>query len=95
MKCTLLPQYDNGRLVDHHGIINENAFYQYFTVWYNHEFISVAATQGNFRPTPPAWTSGGKSERKVDSKSGLSDYSVPLSYAAALTLHFVKVIKYQ
>lgn len=63
------PQYANGRLVDERGIIFQDAFYQYLTVWYNYEFISVAATQGNFRPIPPAWTSGGKTEHKVDSKS--------------------------
>ncbi|XP_071837181.1 protein patched homolog 1-like isoform X2 [Apostichopus japonicus] len=61
-----LARYANGRLVDERGIIFQDAFYQYLTVWYNYEFISVAATQGNFRPIPPAWTSGGKTEHKVD-----------------------------
>uniref|UniRef100_A0A8C5WIW5 Patched 2 n=1 Tax=Leptobrachium leishanense TaxID=445787 RepID=A0A8C5WIW5_9ANUR len=50
-----LNQLTSQRLVDEKGLIPEDAFYIYLTVWVNNDPLGYAASQANFYPTPPVW----------------------------------------
>ena len=43
------------RLVDSHGIINRNAFYNYLTAWYSNDAMAYSYSQANIVPTPKQW----------------------------------------
>ena len=44
-----------GRLVDSHGIINRNAFYNYLSAWTSNDALAYTASQANFHPLPKQW----------------------------------------
>ncbi|KAM8930314.1 protein patched homolog 2 [Pelodytes ibericus] len=50
-----LNQLTSRRLVDEDGLIPEDAFYIYLTVWVSNDPLGYAASQANFYPTPPEW----------------------------------------
>uniref|UniRef100_A0A1B0EZA4 Uncharacterized protein n=1 Tax=Phlebotomus papatasi TaxID=29031 RepID=A0A1B0EZA4_PHLPP len=43
------------RLVDHEGIINPKAFYNYLSAWASNDILAYGASQGNLRPEPREW----------------------------------------
>ncbi|PIO14586.1 hypothetical protein AB205_0149690, partial [Aquarana catesbeiana] len=43
------------RLVDENGLIPQDAFYIYLTVWVSNDPLGYAASQANFYPQPPEW----------------------------------------
>ncbi|XP_059620368.1 protein patched isoform X2 [Phlebotomus argentipes] len=43
------------RLVDHEGIINPKAFYNYLSAWAWNDILAYGASQGNLRPEPREW----------------------------------------
>ena len=43
------------RLVDAHGIINRNAFYNYLSAWYSNDAMAYSYSQANIVPTPKEW----------------------------------------
>nr|WJJ61139.1 Patched [Patiria miniata] len=53
------------RLVDDHGVINPDGFYNYLTVWCNYDTWSYSASQAMLHPAPAQWTPGGKTDRDV------------------------------
>ncbi|XP_053325363.1 protein patched homolog 2 [Spea bombifrons] len=48
-------QLTSRRLVDQKGLIPEDAFYIYLTVWASNDPLGYAASQANFYPPPPEW----------------------------------------
>ena len=43
------------RLVDEHGIINPNAFYNYMTAWYSNDAMAYSFSQASIVPKPREW----------------------------------------
>ncbi|XP_072172750.1 protein patched homolog 1-like [Diadema setosum] len=89
-------RYYTGRLVDEHGVIYPDAFYNYLTVWYNYDTISYTASAGNLHPTPPSWTPVGKADLDVTiPKSQALNYTQLPFYLNNLntTQDVVRVIK--
>lgn len=58
-----LKQPNRFRLVSDDGIINEDAFYNYLTVWYTNDPLAYAASQASIVPTPKTFP---------DSRNGLN-----------------------
>ncbi|XP_068095618.1 protein patched homolog 2 isoform X1 [Hyperolius riggenbachi] len=50
-----LNQLTSRRLVDDSGLIPQDAFYIYLTVWVSNDPLGYAASQANFYPQPPEW----------------------------------------
>ncbi|XP_018429733.1 PREDICTED: protein patched homolog 2 [Nanorana parkeri] len=50
-----LNQLSSRRLVDENGLIPQDAFYIYLTVWVSNDPLGYAASQANFYPQPPEW----------------------------------------
>uniref|UniRef100_A0A6I8QS43 Patched 2 n=1 Tax=Xenopus tropicalis TaxID=8364 RepID=A0A6I8QS43_XENTR len=48
-------QLTSRRLVDEKGLIPQDAFYIYLTVWVSNDPLGYAASQANFYPQPPEW----------------------------------------
>lgn len=44
------------RLVNEHGIINEETFYNLLTAWASNDVLAYGASQANIRPEPRHWT---------------------------------------
>ena len=63
-----LQQFTTARLVNEHGIINPEGFYNYLTVWYNYDTWSYSASQAMLHPNPTIWTPGDKTDKDIKSE---------------------------
>ena len=43
------------RLVDAHGMIDPDGFYNYLSAWYSNDAMAVSHSQAEFRPEPKTW----------------------------------------
>lgn len=46
---------NKNRLVDSHGIINANAFYNYLSAWFSNDAMAYSYSQASLVPTPKDW----------------------------------------
>jgi len=46
---------ETNRLVDAHGVINQNAFYNYLTAWYSADAMAYSYSEAELRPKPKEW----------------------------------------
>jgi len=63
------------RLVDAHGMINRNAFYNYLSAWYSNDAMAYSYSQANIVPTPKEWY------HDSTDKNYLIPKSLPIVYA--------------
>ncbi|CAB3404594.1 unnamed protein product [Caenorhabditis bovis] len=81
--CSFGNKYDcNGRLgkikmVDEHGIIRPDAFYNYLTAWYNVDNMMYYVSQASFFPLPPGWEYSEKDAKVVPAAPKLLYSQIP------------------
>nr|XP_006822692.1 PREDICTED: protein patched homolog 1 [Saccoglossus kowalevskii] len=88
-------QVNNVRLVDEHGIIYPDAFYNYLTVWWSYDVLSTVVSQAQLHPEPHNFIPGGVNdpEKRIPKSQALNFTQIPFFLNGLQTTEdFINVI---